>query len=570
MLPSCKLIAFSGGIMMLFAFCGFSQNQIVRGKVINERTKEPLPFVNIGIPNTPRGTSTDIDGQFEISVAPQTQALVFSYVGYERFTILLRPGQPYLIISLHEKVTELKAIVIRPGDNPALKIINKAIEHKNDNDPENLESFSYNSYNKLYSTLGEADGKPSKLKRKDSIALKNFKDRNHLFIIESYTERKFVKPNFSKEVVLGNRMSGIKDPFFSFLATDFQPFSFYNDFIELFGKKYLNPVSAGSPDKYDFTLVDTVFHATDSVFVITFEPLPGKSFDGLKGQLYISSDGYAIEHVLAEVADNKLLIEPHIQQKYHKTDGHWFPVQLNTELRFKEFKIRSYPFQYVSRSYISNVQIGANINRKEFGLLGVEFDPNANHQNEAFWDRYRFDTLGRKERNTYAFYDTISGKLKRLNYMMKIIEGFAVGRFKAGKFYLPAEYFFKFNQYESMRIGLGLETGERLSRLVSFEGYAGYGIKDKALKYGGALQLNIDRSNEALFKVSYRQDLFEPGKANYMKALGAINAEDGLRNWLAARMDSVEQFRVEFGFRPMRFSQITLYAQQQKRNPTYA
>jgi hypothetical protein len=512
-------------IGLTLAFAAGGQNRVIRGKVINEKTRESLPFVNIGIAGTHRGTASDVEGRFELTVPSETTEIIFSYVGFETLKSPMPPVSGYLTIRMKEKATELNAITIRPEDNSALKIIRRAVKNKSLNDPENLESFSYNCYNKLYSTLGESDGKKSNLKPKDSVALKNFADRNHLFLVESYTERKFVKPNFTKEVVLGNRMSGIKDPFFSFLATDFQPFSFYQDLIELFGKKYLNPLTTGSEDKYDFTLIDTVFHASDSVFVITFEPLPGKSFEALKGQLYISSDGYALEHVLAELADPQLLIAPRIQQKYEKTDGHWFPVQLNTELRFKEFKIRSYPFMYVSRSYLSNVKIGEDISKKEFGLLNVAFDPNANHQNEAFWDEYRFDTLGRKEKNTYALYDSMSSKLSGLNNMMKFIEGSMIGKFKAGKFYLPIEHFLKFNQYENVRVGMGLQTGERLSKFVMLEGYAGYGFRDKAWKYGGLVQLNIDSDNEAYFRMSYRQEVFDPGRSGFMKSPGAFDAE---------------------------------------------
>jgi hypothetical protein len=557
-------------IGIVLAYGSSAQTRLIRGKIINEKTREPLPFVNIGIVGTNRGAASDVDGRFELTVTSESKEVVFSYLGFETFKLPLAAGATYLIIPLKEKVTELNSITIRPADNPALKIIQRTVKNKHINDPENLESFSYNCYNKLYSTLGESDGSKSHMKPRDSIALKTFADRSHLFLVESYTARKFVKPNFTKEVVLGNRMSGIKDPFFSFLATDFQPFSFYQDQVELFSKKYLNPLTIGSEDKYDFTLVDTVFHASDSVFVITFEPLPAKSFEGLKGQLYISSDGYALEHVMAEVADPQLLISPRIQQKYQKTDGHWFPVQLNTELRFKEFKIRSYPFMYVSRSYLSNVQIGEDINRKEFGLLNVTFDPNANRQNEAFWDEHRFDTLGRREKNTYTFYDSISGKLNALNNMMKIFEGALAGKFKAGKFYLPLEHFLKFNQYENVRLGVGLQTGEGLSKAVTLEGYAGYGVRDQAWKYGGGVQLNLDRDNEAYVRMSYRQDVSEPGRSGFMKSPGAFDAENGLRNWLATKMDSVEQFRFEVGFRPLRFSQLNFFVQQQRRNPTYA
>ena len=152
---------------------------------------------------------------------------------------------------------------------------------------------------------------------------------------------------------------------------------------------------------------------------------------------------------------------------------------------------------------------------------------------------------------------------------MKVVEGFVVRKFTMGKFYLPTEYLLKFNQYEKIRLGFGLQTGERISKFVSLGGYVGYGFKDKALKYGGDIKFNIVRAKEASFKVSYRQDIFEPGKPSFMRGLGAINAEESLRNWLASRMDSVEQYRAELDFRPLRFSQVNLYGQQETRTPTY-
>jgi hypothetical protein len=154
--------------------------------------------------------------------------------------------------------------------------------------------------------------------------------------------------------------------------------------------------------------------------------------------------------------------------------------------------------------------------------------------------------------------------------MMKMFEGAVVGKFKAGKFYLPLEHFLKFNQYENVRLGLGLQTGERLSKVVVLEGCVGYGFRDQAWKYGGSVQLNIDRDNEAYFRLSYLQDIFEPGKSGFMKPPGAFDPENGLRKWVATRMDSIEQFRVDVGFRPLRFSQLNFFAQQQRRNPTYA
>lgn len=537
----------------------------ISGVVVHEKTRAPLPFVNVVIKETRQGLATDIEGRFKIACLPG-QTVEFRYVGYHPVNITPFVSSASLVIGLTEKVTELNEVIIRPGDNPALKIIRRVIANRYQNDPENFSSFIYNSYNKFSCAFEPVEGY-SKL-GKDSVRIKTFVENNVAFVSESYTEKKYERPNRHKEVVLGNRFSGIKDPFFAFLATDFQPFGFYKEIIPLLGKNYLNPIGSGSLDRYDYTLMDTIYHEPDSVFVINFQPLQGKSFDGLKGQLYISTDGYAIEHVLARPDDDHLLMESRIQQKYEKHDGHWFPVVLNSELIFTEYRIQGIRPYYYSRSYLSNIRIGPEINKKDFDLLNVSFDRQANSQPDDFWDSHRLDQLSKKESNTYKRYDSLGTKLKSLNTMMKFAEGLLVGKFRAGGFYLPVEHLFRFNQYEGLRMGLGLQTGESISRLFSLEGYGAYGLKDKALKYGAAVRINMNERTDAFFRVSYLKDVMEPGVPGFMKG-PALNGGESFRRWLTARMDSVYQLRGEFSFRPFPFSRVQVYLEEQRRNPAY-
>ena len=552
--------------LFLLSLSGFAQIRVIKGKVINEKSRDALPFVNIVVKNTRRGTTSDVEGRFTISVNEKDYDLSFSYLGFETF--VLHAGtlsESYVVIALKEKPTELNEVVIHPGDNPAFRIIRNAVRNKPLNDPENLPSFSYHSYNKLFL---QADPTADSAKDKKEQRFRDFAEGHNLFVGESYTERKFVKPNLSKETVLANQVSGVKDPFFTFLVTDFQPFSFYKDFVPVFTKNYLNPITEGSTEKYDFTLLDTVYHGIDSIFVISFEPLPGKTFDALKGQLYISSDGYAIEHVLAQLAEDNALIQYKIQQKYEKIDGHWFPVQLNSELRFTEFQFSAQKLVSISRSYLSDIVIGSEISKKEFGLLNVEFDPIANRRPPAYWDAHRPDTLDKKDKNTYRFYDSLGPRLKALNTAMKTAENIVLGRFKVGSFYLPLENLGRFNHYEGSRVGIGVQTSEKISKYFVLEGYVGFGFKDKALKYGGSLLLNILHSKEGFLRFSYRQDVGEPGSSNFIRS--PITGNESLRNWLAYRMDSINQHKVEFSIRPARFSQVYFFVQRQQRTPTYA
>ncbi len=63
-----------------------NQSQL-HGTVIDEKTKEPLPFVNILVKQDNKlitGTSTDFDGHFTIELPKGKYTLEVSYIGYAR------------------------------------------------------------------------------------------------------------------------------------------------------------------------------------------------------------------------------------------------------------------------------------------------------------------------------------------------------------------------------------------------------------------------------------------------------------------------------------------------------
>lgn len=58
-----------------------STDQAIRGKVIDEKG-EPLPGVNVVIKGTMRGTTTDVEGRYNLTVPDVSAILIFSYVGF--------------------------------------------------------------------------------------------------------------------------------------------------------------------------------------------------------------------------------------------------------------------------------------------------------------------------------------------------------------------------------------------------------------------------------------------------------------------------------------------------------
>ena len=87
----------------LFAF---AQEQMVRG-VVKDAAGEPLIGVNVAAGD--RGTVTDINGAYSLSVAADGQ-LVFSYIGYLSQTIAIN-GRSVINVTMEEDVRELEAVV---------------------------------------------------------------------------------------------------------------------------------------------------------------------------------------------------------------------------------------------------------------------------------------------------------------------------------------------------------------------------------------------------------------------------------------------------------------------------
>ncbi|MFN8347986.1 MAG: carboxypeptidase-like regulatory domain-containing protein [Spirosomataceae bacterium] len=60
-----------------------AQDRVISGKVTNSADNSVLPGVSIIVKGTPRGTTTDNNGDFKISV-PGNATLIFSYIGFVR------------------------------------------------------------------------------------------------------------------------------------------------------------------------------------------------------------------------------------------------------------------------------------------------------------------------------------------------------------------------------------------------------------------------------------------------------------------------------------------------------
>lgn len=536
-------------LLFLFQIVSAYGQNIIKGKVIDSGSGEPLAFANI-IFNNDRfmGARTDIDGRFSFNAETEIKSLVCTYIGYQKKSMPVDRNLKIdagILIELNPLTNELREVIVRPGENPANLIIRKVIQNKEINDPEKISSFRYTSYNKsIYDFLF------SDTTKRDSLLISKRLSGGHLIVMESTTERRFVRPDLDEEIVTGTKVSGFKKPSFVSLATDMQPFSFYGDNIKLFDINYLNPVSKRSTENYSFNTVDTLFQDNDTTFIISFTPLKGRKFEGLTGVLYINTKKYAIQNVIATPAE-KGFIDLKIQQQYIFLDGkYWFPEQLNYVLTLRNYPGRGIGIEANGRSYIDNVALGIPFSRSSFSTQSVRIDKLATDRDSVFWQANRREILTEREKTTYRVIDSI-GEKKKFGTVLLVMEKAYQNRLPLKFLDLDLARTFVYNKYEGFRPGLGLWTNEKVSDRLTLGGFFGYGIKDKSWKYGGEILFEISEKHDLTIGLKYQNNLIAAGR------YGTLPAEVNflsMRNYSLYLMDAVKEKSVNIGFRAFRYT----------------
>jgi hypothetical protein len=547
---------------------------LISGRVVDSVTQNPLAFVNIRTPDGTFVATTDIDGNFTSKMSKPEPTLLLSYVGYYPKKYALNGKTTGMLIIMSRQEYDLSGVEIYPQQNPAHTIIRKAIANKDLNDPEKIASLKYNSYSKTTAewyldktkyTISE--GYDYKL-RSDStfLRLKKRSEENHIMIMESYTQRLF-RNGQSQETVLGTRVSGFTDPNFTTLATDIQPFSFYGDFISLTltdVKDYINPLSKGSLERYNFQLQDTLYVGADSIFIISFSPFKQKNFNALKGVLYISSNRYAIQNVIAQPAEEGLWTIKIQQQYAFKAGQHWFPVQLNFDWILPNYPSEKVGVVLHGLSYISDVDFNTTVKNRDLGPSNLVFEKGAGTRDENFWQKHRTDSLTPVESRTYVKIDSI-GKKNHFTYISRLTDKALKGYIPLSVFDISLEHLFNFNNQEGIRVGWGMYTNEKIAKWFTIGGNIGYGFWDKQWKYGAKLDFVLSKKHEFKLGASYSKDILAPGLTELFKYLNYSY----WNNYLVDNIDFVEKYSAWTSLRTFRYWQFELAGTKESRTPQY-
>ena len=257
--------------------------------IVVDAAGEPLAFASVYLKGTSEGTTTNVEGNYELNLARGDYEIVFQYVGYQQQIQQVTIGDKPIIlnVTLSQQAVDLQEVVVSANaEDPAYRVIRKAIE-KRDYYLKQVQAYSCDVYIKGLQKIYEA---PKKILGLDvDVMTDGVLDSNRqgiVYLSESLAKLHRQEPGDFKEIMISSKISG-DDNGFSFNNARAMDFNFYENTINGLGREVLSPIGNRALSYYRYKLVGT-FSDESGNLINKIEVLPkNPALPAFYGHIYI-------------------------------------------------------------------------------------------------------------------------------------------------------------------------------------------------------------------------------------------------------------------------------------------
>lgn len=488
----------------------------ITGLVRDSISREAVPYATVTLIGTDEGTIANDKGGFTINSRAAFSKLRVTAMGYTPREVPVKAGQgSVVLVDLVPSGVELNEVVVRKGkekyskkNNPAVEMIKKLRQRRDDNDPRRFPNYGYTQYERMMMGFGNLD---DVIKKPEEQAwVEQYADTSLLtgrqvlpVSIKETVARDWYSDNGHKQLILGTKSAGIDEHIdqenIKKVLDDFmgEVDIFQND-VTLLTNRFVSPLSRIAVDFYKFYLNDTVMVGSERCAVLSFVPFTPQTF-GFLGRLYVSLEDTTmfIKRVAMGVPHDinlNYVEQMSIVQDYERApNGSQLKVRDNVEVSMK--LLSNLPEVFARRE---TVYRDHNFERPEGGVFNFkseqQIENSAAYMPDEFWQEYRPAEV----RTTTA---TMQGLMKRLRgsklfywaeqVVVVLINGY-IPTAKVSKFDLgPLNTLISGNSLEGLRLRMGGMTTVNLSRHWFARGYLAYGTRDEKFKYMGSLEYSF-------------------------------------------------------------------------------
>ena len=506
-------------VTLAVGLSAFGQNATVTqitGLVRDSLSREGVPYASISLMGTSEGTLANDKGGFTVNSRAQFSRLHVTAMGYKAKDVEIKHGQgSVVLIDLVPTGVELDEVVVNKGkekyskkNNPAVEMIKKLRERRDDNDPKRFPHYGYSQYERMmlgFGNLNDIISKPEEqawideyadtslltgkrilpISIKETVARDQYSDRDH------------------KRIILGTKSAGIDERIdqenIKKILDDFMgEIDIFQNDVTLLTNRFVSPLSRIAVDFYKFYLNDTVYVDGERCAVLSFVPFTPQTF-GFLGRLYVSLEDTTMfikrvsMGVPYDINLNYVERMSIVQDFERAPNGSRLKVRDDVEVSFKIMPGVPEAFARRETNYRDH-----NFERPEGGVFNFKGEQatgsGAAFMPDEFWQEYRPAEL----RTTTA---TMQGLMKRLRgsklfywaeqVIVVMVNGY-LPTAKVSKFdIVPLNTIISGNSLEGLRLRLGGMTTVNLSRHWFARGYAAYGFRDEKFKYMGSLEYSF-------------------------------------------------------------------------------
>ncbi|MCE6989275.1 DUF5686 and carboxypeptidase-like regulatory domain-containing protein [Dyadobacter sp. CY323] len=517
-------------VALITSVSSFAQTSyIIKGKVTDASTGDPIPFANIGIKATVSGTNTNFDGFYQLTFTPPADSIQVTYVGYESRAKAIVPNlaEQTIDIQLTPGTTQLKEVKIFAGENPAWAIIRKIVANKKRNNADDLEAYEYQSYNKIQIDIDNLSEKFRNRKsvkkmthivdKYDEVKGENGETIIPIFISESVSDVYYRKnPKKKKEIINKTKVSGVGltdgSLVSQLIGSSFQQYNFYNNWLNILEKDFVSPISDSWKLYYEYYLADSVSNGSSYDYHIEFEPRQEQDL-AFTGSFWVDGETFALTQMDVNVgkkANLNFIEKIKIQQSYElfTDEKTWIPLKTRVLIDVDEPTKQTAGM--LLKFYSANSKYKINNPRDpKFYDSAIELKENYKDSDSTFWAKSRPEALSATEQLSFQLVDSLK-VLPVVKTYTEILNILVNGYKKIDKWNIdigPYLFLYANNKVEGHRVRLGFRTDPGFSRKWIFSGYGAYGTKDGEFKYGAGMDYIIDRKPWTMAGISYSKDL---------------------------------------------------------------
>lgn len=513
--------------LVLYNHKAAAQHKAIEGSIINSFTKEKISFASVYWKKAGYGTVSDSVGNFRLTLNDFLQdTLVVSYVGFEDCLIPIDINTYTLPLTIYfEQSKSIEGVVIKTKISKGLLWWKKIIAHKSINNPYKFDNYFCALYNKMevdLENLNKAKFSSNKLLRPFGFILDNIDSVSEakpflpVFITESLSDYYYSKKSSKvREEIKATQTNGIKnETLLQFIGGASIKINVYENYMQLFGKEFISPLSTNGDNYYNYKGADTQFIAGERYLHLIFKP-KREGENTFSGDCWIHNKTWAIQKITLNISPtaninyvNRLSI---IQEFAQQNDSTWifakdkFITEVSflskDKLAFIVRKTSLYKKVQINQPFI---EMALNQNSEKEKII---ISDSAALYDAMYWQNSRPEALTKTELQVFKMIDTLKS-IPLFKTYTNALTFIVDGRKKLGAIEIGPWYkWISGNQLEKIRLRFDIATTEKFSKHLRLHIYAAYGFKDKALK--GQIDATYKFPGKARYSVyaSYTHDL---------------------------------------------------------------